>query len=88
MPPTMTVRDVLALTRQHKISGLPVVANGKSWSASLPIAILRFETNLDQEVGAIMTPRERLITVKEGDIGRGGQGADAQASPRARAGGQ
>jgi IMP dehydrogenase len=61
----MTVRDVLNLIRQHKISGLPVV------DASKVVGIvtnrdLRFETNLDQPVKNIMTPRERLITVKEG----------------------
>ena len=66
VPPTMTVREVLALTRLHKISGLPVVADG------VVVGIVtnrdtRFETNLDQEVGAIMTPRERLITVGEGE---------------------
>ncbi|MCF8198976.1 MAG: IMP dehydrogenase [Sulfuritalea sp.] len=65
VPPTMSVREVLALTRIHKISGLPVVANG------VVVGIVtnrdtRFETNLDQEVGAIMTPRERLVTVSEG----------------------
>ncbi|MBU0593445.1 MAG: IMP dehydrogenase [Pseudomonadota bacterium] len=63
--PSMTVRDVLQLTRQHKISGLPVVENG------LVVGIitnrdLRFESNLDQPIKNIMTPRERLITVKEG----------------------
>jgi IMP dehydrogenase len=61
----MTVRDVLNLTRQHKISGLPVV------DASKVVGIvtnrdLRFESNLDQPVKNIMTPRERLVTVKEG----------------------
>ncbi|WP_374264071.1 IMP dehydrogenase [Zoogloea sp.] len=65
VPPTMTVRDVLILTRGHKISGLPVVENGKV------IGIVtnrdtRFETNLDQPVSAIMTPHSRLVTVKEG----------------------
>ncbi|MDO9114465.1 MAG: IMP dehydrogenase [Polaromonas sp.] len=63
--PAMTVRDVLQLTRQHRISGLPVVENG------LVVGIvtnrdLRFESNLDQPIKNIMTPRERLITVKEG----------------------
>ncbi len=65
IPPTMTVREVLVLTRTHKFSGLPVVENGKV------IGIVtnrdtRFETNLDQPVSAIMTPQARLITVKEG----------------------
>ena len=65
VPPTMTVREVLALTRSYRISGLPVVDNG------VVVGIVtnrdtRFETNLDQAVRAIMTPRERLITVTEG----------------------
>ncbi len=65
IPPTMTVREVLVLTRTHKFSGLPVVENGKV------IGIVtnrdtRFETNLDQPVSAIMTPQARLVTVKEG----------------------
>ena len=60
----MTVRDVLNLTRQHKISGLPVV-NGKQLVGIVTNRDLRFETNLDQSLLNIMTPRERLITVKE-----------------------
>jgi IMP dehydrogenase len=65
IPPTMTVREVLALTRSNRFSGLPVVENG------LVIGIVtnrdtRFETNLDQPVSAIMTPKSRLVTVKEG----------------------
>jgi len=65
IPPTMTVRDVLALTRTHRISGLPVV-DGKKVVGIVTNRDLRFEDNLDQAVGAMMTPKERLITVKEG----------------------
>lgn len=60
----MTVRDVLNLTRQYKISGLPVV-EGKQVVGIVTNRDLRFESNLDQSIGNIMTPRERLITVKE-----------------------
>jgi IMP dehydrogenase len=65
VPPTMSVREVLALTRSYRISGLPVVDNG------VVVGIVtnrdtRFETNLDQPVRDIMTPRDRLITVSEG----------------------
>jgi IMP dehydrogenase len=63
--PTMTVRDVLALTRQHKISGVPVVDGGRVVGI-VTNRDLRFEINLDQPVMNIMTPRDRLITVKEG----------------------
>jgi len=62
--PDMTVRNVLSLTRQHKISGLPVVI-GKQLVGIVTNRDLRFENNLDQPIQNIMTPRERLITVKE-----------------------
>ena len=62
--PDMTVRDVLALTRQHRISGLPVV-QGEQLVGIVTNRDLRFESNLDQPIQNIMTPRERLITVKE-----------------------
>ena len=65
LPPTMTVREVLALTRAHRISGLPVVDAGKVVGI-VTNRDLRFETRLDAVVGNIMTPRERLVTVKEG----------------------
>lgn len=62
--PEMSVRDVMALTRLHKISGLPVCDGGRVVGI-VTNRDLRFETNLDQPVGNIMTPRERLVTVKE-----------------------
>jgi IMP dehydrogenase len=65
VPPTMSVRDVLALTRKHRISGLPVVGDGKVVGI-VTNRDLRFETNLDQPVSAIMTPASRLVTVPEG----------------------
>ncbi|HZV54125.1 MAG TPA: IMP dehydrogenase [Rhodocyclaceae bacterium] len=65
IPPTMTVREVLAVTRAHRISGLPVVDGGKVVGI-VTNRDLRFETRLDEVVGNIMTPRERLVTVKEG----------------------
>ncbi len=63
--PQMTVRDVLDITRQHRISGLPVV-DGKKVVGIVTNRDLRFESNLDQPVSAIMTPKDRLVTVKEG----------------------
>ena len=63
--PHMTVRDVLALTQKHKISGLPVV-DGNKIVGIVTNRDLRFETNLDQAISNIMTPRARLITVREG----------------------
>lgn len=63
--PDMTVRDVLQLTRMHKISGLPVV-DGVNVVGIVTNRDLRFETNLDQPIKNIMTPKSRLVTVKEG----------------------
>ncbi len=65
IPPSMTVREVLNLTRQYKISGLPVV-EGSRVVGIVTNRDLRFETNLDQPIRNIMTPKERLVTVKEG----------------------
>jgi IMP dehydrogenase len=65
IPPEMTVREVKALTESYRISGLPVV-EGKRVVGIVTNRDLRFETRLDQPVRAIMTPRERLVTVREG----------------------
>ena len=64
--PSMTVRDVIEITRQYKISGLPVIDKAGKVVGIVTNRDLRFETNLDQPVKAIMTPRKRLVTVKEG----------------------
>ena len=62
----MTVRDVLNITNQHKISGLPVIDAGGKVVGIVTNRDLRFEIKLDQPVKNIMTPRERLVTVREG----------------------
>lgn len=63
--PTMTVRQVLSLTAERRISGLPVVENG-CVVGIVTNRDLRFETRLDEPVRSIMTPRDRLVTVSEG----------------------
>ncbi len=63
--PDMRVREVLEITRNHKISGLPVL-EGKKVVGIVTNRDLRFESRLDVQVREIMTPRERLITVPEG----------------------
>ncbi|HEX6415749.1 MAG TPA: IMP dehydrogenase [Burkholderiales bacterium] len=65
VPPEASVREVIALQRSHKISGFPVVTNGKVVGI-VTNRDLRFETNLDQPVKAIMTPQAKLVTVREG----------------------
>jgi IMP dehydrogenase len=65
IPPTMSVREVVALKQQHRFSGLPVV-DGKRVVGIVTNRDLRFETNLDQPVSNIMTKGDRLVTVPEG----------------------
>jgi IMP dehydrogenase len=63
--PTTTIREVLALTRANKISGVPVV-EGENLLGIVTGRDLRFETHMDEPVSTIMTPKERLVTVEEG----------------------
>ena len=62
--PGTTIREVIALTRAHNISGVPVVDEKKTVGI-VTHRDLRFETNLDAPVATVMTPRERLVTVGE-----------------------
>jgi IMP dehydrogenase len=62
--PDMTIRQVLELTRSRGISGVPVVS-GKKVVGIVTHRDLRFETKLDAPVSTVMTPQERLITVRE-----------------------
>ncbi len=67
--PDITVGEVMELTRQYKVSGFPVVEGGKPHGRVVGMVTnrdYRFETDLQLPVRAIMTPRERLIYVKEG----------------------
>src|SRR5690606_32357730 len=63
--PTMKVRDAIELQRQHGISGLPVVEGGKLVGI-VTNRDLRFEDRLDVSLREVMTPQERLVTLKEG----------------------
>lgn len=65
IPPTMKIRDVIALSQQYGISGFPVV-EGKIVVGIITNRDLRFEEELDAEVRAKMTPREKLVYVKDG----------------------
>jgi IMP dehydrogenase len=62
--PETTVRKVLELSRQHGVSGFPVV-KGNAVVGIVTNRDLRFENRLDVPVSQIMTPRERLVTVPE-----------------------
>jgi IMP dehydrogenase len=64
--PDSTVGDLIELTKANRISGVPVVV-GNDLVGIVTGRDVRFETRLDQPVSNIMTPKERLVTVKEGE---------------------
>ncbi|MEN8176842.1 MAG: IMP dehydrogenase, partial [Pseudomonadota bacterium] len=65
VPPDTSISDVLALTRANNISGVPVV-DGRELVGIVTARDLRFETRMSEPVSSIMTPKDRLVTVREG----------------------
>jgi len=63
--PDLTIREVMELTRSKNISGVPVV-DGDETVGIVTNRDLRFETKLDAAVSSVMTPKEKLVTVREG----------------------
>ncbi len=63
--PELPVREAIALQKQHRISGFPVL-KGDKVVGIVTNRDLRFETKLDQPVKNVMTPQKSLITVREG----------------------
>jgi IMP dehydrogenase len=63
--PDATIREVIDLTRSKNISGVPVV-EGEDLVGIVTHRDLRFETQRDAPVSAVMTPKDRLVTVREG----------------------
>lgn len=63
--PGTSIRDVIGLTKEIGISGVPVV-EGSNLVGIVTSRDLRFETHMDDPVSSMMTPKERLVTVKEG----------------------
>jgi len=66
--PDTTVRKLLELTQEHRISGLPVIRSegSRDLVGIVTSRDVRFENDLEAAVEKIMTPKERLVTVKEG----------------------
>lgn len=64
--PSLTIRELLDITKRGKISGVPVIDNGKLVGI-VTNRDIRFESNLDQPVKNVMTPKERLVTINEND---------------------
>ena len=62
--PNTTIGEVVELTHANKISGVPVV-DGQDLVGIVTSRDLRFETRFDNPVSLIMTPKDKLVTVKE-----------------------
>lgn len=66
--PEMTIGDLLQLTQDNNISGVPVVERGTDNVVGIVThRDWRFETNLSLPVSKIMTPKDQLVTVHEGE---------------------
>mgnify|MGYP001310976971 FL=1 len=63
--PNTTIGEVITLTRKRNISGVPVV-DGNQLVGIVTSRDMRFEKRLDAPVSAIMTARDKLVTVGEG----------------------
>lgn len=63
--PGTTLHELLAIRKEHNISGVPVV-EGNQLLGIITNRDIRFERDLGQRVDSLMTPKERLITVQEG----------------------
>lgn len=66
--PDISVGELLKITQENNISGVPVVEAGSDKVLGIVThRDLRFETNLSQPVSNVMTPKDKLVTVKEGE---------------------
>ena len=61
--PDKTIREVLEITKKNNISGVPVVDKGETVGI-VTNRDLRYQNQLDALVSSVMTPKEKLITVK------------------------
>lgn len=64
--PDTTVREILEMAQRHGFSGFPVL-QGEELVGIVTSRDVRFEQDLTARVSSIMTPKERLVTAKEGD---------------------
>lgn len=64
--PDVTIGEVNALSQQYGFSGFPVIDADNNLVGIVTGRDLRFENRLDQTIDVVMTPKARLVTVKEG----------------------
>ena len=63
--PKATVKELLEVMTRYNFSGVPVVS-GENLVGIVTSRDIRFATNLSLPVVDVMTPKERLVTVREG----------------------
>ena len=63
--PATTIRELKEITAKHRISGVPVM-DGDQLVGIVTSRDVRFETHIEQPVTTVMTPKSKLVTVKEG----------------------
>lgn len=63
--PETTIRELMSISKAHGISGMPVV-EGQQLVGIVTSRDIRFEVELDKPVSDVMTPKDRLVTIKEG----------------------
>ena len=65
--PTATIKQVIDLAKEYGFAGFPVVTESQELVGIITARDVRFATDLSLSVTAVMTPKERLVTVKEGE---------------------
>ncbi|MCX8671882.1 IMP dehydrogenase [Gilliamella sp. B2865] len=65
--PTATIQQVIDLAKEYGFAGFPVVTESQELVGIITARDVRFATDLSLSVTAVMTPKERLVTVKEGE---------------------
>ncbi|OCG44803.1 IMP dehydrogenase [Gilliamella sp. Choc5-1] len=65
--PTATIEQVIELAKEHGFAGFPVVTESQELVGIITARDVRFATDLSLPVTAVMTPKDRLVTVNEGE---------------------
>ncbi|OTQ55608.1 IMP dehydrogenase [Gilliamella apis] len=65
--PTASIKQVIDLAKEYGFAGFPVVTESQELVGIITARDVRFATDLSLSVTAVMTPKERLVTVKEGE---------------------
>ncbi|OCG07844.1 IMP dehydrogenase [Gilliamella sp. wkB178] len=65
--PTATISQVIELAKEYGFAGFPVVTQSQELVGIITARDVRFATDLSLPVTAVMTPKERLVTVNEGE---------------------